>query len=152
MVFQLLSNAFSDHSPIPPRYTCSSENISPPLQWVDPPQGTACFALIMDDPDAPAGTWVHWVFYGIPGTLSAIPEAIPAVPPVTRFGTQGKNSWGKTGYGGPCPPFGIHRYFFKLYAIKQPLPINSGLTKPELIQAMQGCMVDMVELMGTYQK
>ena len=106
----------------------------------------------MDDPDAPAGTWVHWVYYGIPVELHAIPEALPAVPPVTRFGTQGKNSWGKIGYGGPCPPSGIHRYFFKLYALNHPLALNPGLTKPELIQAMQGSIIEMVELMGTYQK
>ncbi len=150
MVYQLSSPVFSHKSAIPVKYSCKGENISPELTWTDPPEGTMSFGLIMDDPDAPAGTWVHWVMYNIDGKLRGLPESVPVKKEIANLGVSGTNSWSKYGYGGPCPPVGTHRYFFRLYALDTILDLKPGATKPDLIKAMQGHILEVAELMGTY--
>lgn len=150
--FQLFSPAFEHKTKIPIRYTCSGDNISPELEWRDVPDGVVSFALIMDDPDAPIGTWVHWVIYNIPADSTGLPEAFGKDRELADGILQGKNSAGKAYYNGPCPPSGTHRYFFKLYALDTMLDLKAGATKPEVLKAIQGHMVGMAELMGTYSK
>ncbi len=142
MPLTLTSPAFSHQGEIPKRYTCEGEDTSPPLSWSDPPEGTKSFALIVDDPDAPDTlaprmTWVHWVLYNLPPTARELPAEIgrEALPRGTR---EGQNDWKRTGYGGPCPPIGRHRYFHKLYALDTVLPDLGTPTKPELEKAMEG--------------
>jgi Raf kinase inhibitor-like YbhB/YbcL family protein len=148
MVFELTSAAFAPGQQIPVKYTCDGQDISPPLQWSDSPPATQSFALIFDDPDAPVGTWDHWILFNLPANTRNLPEQ--AAPPA---GTQdGKNSWGRTGYGGPCPPGGTHRYFFKLYALDTTLNLNTGADKKQLEQAMKGHILAQTELMGTYSR
>ena len=156
MAFALTSTAFIHNGPIPKLYTCQGKDISPALAWNGVPAGTKSFALIVDDPDAPDPaapkmTWVHWVLYNLPAASTGLPEAIApaALPAGTR---EGKNDWKRTGYGGPCPPIGRHRYFHKLYALDIVLPDLKQPTKAELERAMQGHVLAKVELMGTYQK
>ncbi len=146
--FQLTSDAFAAGDPIPARYTCSAEDISPPLQWTPPPAGTQSLALIMDDPDAPAGAWVHWVLFNLPPDTGRLPEQ--AAPPAGSV--AGNNSWGRAGYGGPCPPAGAHRYFFKLYALDAAPALPPGATKAQVINALKGHILAQTELMGTYAK
>ena len=122
------------------------------LQWSDAPAGVQSFALIADDPDAPAGVWVHWVLYDLPAGTRALPEAFPRDDSRPDGSRQGKNSWGRAGYGGPCPPGGTHRYFFKLYALEVKLNLDPGATKEQLLKAMQGHTLAQVELMGTYSR
>lgn len=150
--FQLFSPAFEHKGKIPARYTCTAEDVSPELQWRDAPQGVKSFALIMDDPDAPAGTWVHWVIYNIPPDSTSLPEGSGKKDGLNNGPVHGKNSGGKSYYSGPCPPSGTHRYFFKLYALDTTLDLPEGATKPELLKAIQGHLVGMAELMGTYSK
>jgi Raf kinase inhibitor-like YbhB/YbcL family protein len=152
MTLELTSPAFAQGQPIPVKYTCKGEDISPALAWGDPPAGTQSFALIMDDPDAPVGTWVHWVLFNIPASARGLPEAFPADASLPDGSLSGKNSWGRTGYGGPCPPSGTHRYFFKLYALDETLAINPGADKGELEKAMVGHILASAELMGTFSK
>jgi Raf kinase inhibitor-like YbhB/YbcL family protein len=152
MVYQLTSPVFEHKQAIPEKYTCKGKNISPELTWNNPPQGTAAYGLIVDDPDAPAGTWVHWVIYNIPGSLQGLPESVPKDKEIINIGINGINSSNKYGYSGPCPPFGTHRYFFRLYALDQILDIKQGANKPELIKAMQGHILAIAELMGTFTK
>ena len=152
MPFVLTSTAFTQGKPIPAVYTCTSRDISLTLAWGDPPEGTQSLALIMDDPDAPVGTWVHWVIYNIPAAARRLPENIPPDATLADGSLQGKNSWGRPGYGGPCPPSGTHRYFFKLYALDTMLNLPSGASKQQLLQAMEGHILAQVELMGTYKK
>jgi len=152
MSMTLNSTAFTQGNSIPARYTCTSEDISPPLSWDAPPAGTQSLALIMDDPDAPAGTWVHWVIYNIPASARGLTENIRPDAQLTDGSLQGKNSWGKLGYGGPCPPSGTHRYFFKLYALDTVLELKSGASKSALLAAMEGHILSYAELMGTYHK
>jgi hypothetical protein len=109
-------------------------------------------ALIMDDPDAPAGDWVHWVIYNIPTSSRALPENISSDAQLADGSLHGKNSWGKLGYGGPCPPFGTHRYFFRLYALDATLNLKAGANKAELLRAIEGHLLELTELMGTYEK
>jgi Raf kinase inhibitor-like YbhB/YbcL family protein len=149
---ELTSSAFVQGEPIPAKYTCSGEDISPPLAWGEPPAGTQSFALIMDDPDAPGGTWDHWVFFNISPSIRSLPEAFPDGDTFPDGSLGGKNSWGNTGYGGPCPPGGTHRYFFKLYALDEMLAINAGASKGELEKAMVGHILAYAELMGTFSK
>ncbi len=148
----LTSAAFSHGAMIPKRYTCDGEDISPPLSWSEPPEKTQSFALIMDDPDAPMGTWVHWVIYNIPATARSLPEGVPADGDLPDGSRHGRNSWRRLGYGGPCPPSGTHRYFFKLYALDTVLPLAAGATKEELLKAMEGHIVAQAELMGRYAR
>jgi len=152
MPFQLTSTAFTQGKPIPAAYTCTGRNISPPLAWSKAPAGTQSFALIVDDPDAPGGTWTHWVIYNIPSTEVGLAEGIQPVERLGNGSLNGKNSWGKVGYGGPCPPSGTHRYFFKFYALDGTLSLSSGATAAQLVQAMQGHTLATAELMGTYSK
>ena len=152
MSMTLTSLAFTQGNPIPARYTCTSEDISPPLSWDMPPSGTQSLALIMDDPDAPGGTWVHWVIYNIPTSTRSLRENVPYDTKPTDGSLQGKNSWGKLGYGGPCPPSGTHRYFFKLYALDTVLELKSGANKSVLLTAMEDHILGYAELMGTYKK
>ncbi|MEX0735193.1 MAG: YbhB/YbcL family Raf kinase inhibitor-like protein [Steroidobacteraceae bacterium] len=147
---------FAHNGAIPKNYTCQGKDISPALNWKDLPEGTKSLALIVDDPDAPdpaapKRVWVHWVLYNIPAAESGLNEAVApsALPPGTR---EGKNDWERTGYGGPCPPIGRHRYFHKLYALDTVLPDLRQPTKAQLEKAMEGHVLEKVELIGTYQK
>jgi hypothetical protein len=149
---ELTSPAFTEGQPIPERYTCNGENVSPALAWGEPPAGTQSFALIMDDPDAPGGTWDHWVFFNISAFIRSLPEAFPSGDTFPDGSMGGKNSWGNTGYGGPCPPSGTHRYVFKLYALDEVLAIPPGATRGELEKAMVGHILATGELMGTVTK
>ena len=156
MALALTSPVFSHNGPIPKIYTCQGKDISPALAWSGLPEGTKSLALIVDDPDAPDPaapkmTWVHWVLYNIPVSATGLTEAVApaALPSGTREGT---NDWKRTGYGGPCPPIGRHRYFHKLYALDAVLPDLKLPTKAALEKAMQGHVLAKVELMGTYQK
>jgi Raf kinase inhibitor-like YbhB/YbcL family protein len=147
------SSAFADRSAIPKQHTCQGENSSPDLKWSAPPEGTKSLALIVDDPDAPAGTWVHWVLWNLPPTLRGLPEGIAtneSLPDGTR---QGVNDFKRIGYGGPCPPPGkAHRYFFKLYALDSSLELQASSTKAQLERAMQKHILEQAELVGTYQR
>ena len=128
MSLELTSNAFTNGQSIPAKYACTGRNISPALAWNDPPAGTQSLALIMDDPDAPAGTWVHWVLFNIPADARSLQENMD-----TSAMSVGKNSWADLGYGGPCPPSGTHRYFFKLYALDTTINLLPGATKEQVL-------------------
>jgi Raf kinase inhibitor-like YbhB/YbcL family protein len=153
LTIHIISPAFADGQPIPDKYTCAGLNVSPPFAWADAPVGTKSFALIADDPDAPGGTWVHWVIYNLPPTLTALAENTPKLPELSGGAKQGLNDFGQAGYGGPCPPPGKpHRYFFKIYALDTTLDLNSGATKKELLKAMGGHALAEGQLWGTYQR
>jgi hypothetical protein len=152
MAFELTSPTFTSGAAIPRQYTCDGKNISPPLQWSDPPSGTQSFALIADDPDAPMGTWIHWVLFNLPASTRALPEAVPPEAMLSDGSRHGQNSWRRLGYGGPCPPRGTHRYFFKLYALDTALTLSVGANKEQLLQAMEGHMLMQTELMGVYTR
>lgn len=153
MSIQLTSSGFAEGAAIPRKYTCDGANVSPPLKWTDAPQGTRSLALIADDPDAPAGTWVHWVLYAIPPSVTELPEGVPATEAVLDGARQGINDFRRIGYGGPCPPRGnAHRYFFKIYALDTALTLKAGATKGDLIRAMEGHILAQGQLMGTYQR
>jgi len=152
MPFELTSTAFGAGDPIPRKYTCDGEDTSPPLQWSDPPQGTQSFALIADDPDAPMGTWVHWVLYNLPASVHALSESVPMDADLPDGSRHGQNGWRRLGYGGPCPPGGTHRYFFKLYALDAQLDLAAGASKEELLQAMEGHILATTETMGLYTR
>lgn len=150
----LTSLAFVHMAAIPAKYTCQGADVSPPLTWSGVPAGTKSLALIVDDPDAPDPaapkmTWVHWVLYNIPPTTEGLPEAVKTLPAGTR---EGLNDWQRTGYGGPCPPIGRHRYFHKLYALDVVLPDLKHPTKTQLEKAMAGHILGEAQLIGTYQK
>lgn len=152
----LTSTAFEHEGEIPSKYTCDGQDISPPLAWSGAPEGTKSFALIVDDPDAPDPkapkmVWVHWVLYAIPSKTSGLAEGVsaPALPPGTR---EGVNDWRRTGYGGPCPPIGRHRYFHKLYALDIELADFGEPDKTSLLEAMEGHILEQTELIGTYQR
>ena len=149
---EIKSTAFEDNGMIPRLYTCDGKNISPPISWKSIPENTQSLALICDDPDAPAGTWVHWVIYNIRPTPQELPAKV-LIQGVTPFGAkQGINDFGKIGYGGPCPPSGTHRYFFKLYALDTKLDLKSGATKDQLLSAIEGHILAQAELVGKYKK
>ena len=150
--FELTSDVFAQGQAIPSKYTCDGDDVSPPLAWTDPPAGTKSLALISDDPDAPVGTWVHWVLYNLPPATRQLREALPtdeALPDGTR---QGLTDFKRTGYGGPCPPGGTHRYFFTLYALDATLPLPPAVGAKQLEQAMQGHILAQAQLMGTYRR
>ena len=151
MSFTLTSVAFKEGAAIPFQYTCDGRNLSPPLAWTAPPADTKSFALISDDPDAPVGTWVHWIVYNVPATLRALPEAVPVDAQLADGTRQGKTDFGRTGYGGPCPPIGRHRYFFKLYALDTVLSLAPGATKAQLEAEMKNHVLAQTQLMGTYR-
>ncbi len=156
MALALVSPAFPHNGSIPKEYTCDGDDLAPPLAWTGAPAGTKSFALIVDDPDAPdpkapRTTWVHWVLYDIPASAAALPKAAggDSLPPGTR---EGLNDWKRTGYGGPCPPIGRHRYFHKLYALDTALGKLGHPTKAALERAMRGHILGQAELVGTYQR
>lgn len=149
---ELKSTAFKEGELIPVKYTCDGVDISPPLEWGSVPAETKSLALISDDPDAPVGTWVHWVYYNIPADTKSLPEKIlPQAKPDTG-GVQGVNDFRKIGYGGPCPPGGTHRYYFKLYALDANLDLSSGASKKDLLNAMEGHVISQAQLMGKYKR
>jgi Raf kinase inhibitor-like YbhB/YbcL family protein len=154
MAFSLTSTAFKDGATIPSQHTCDGADRSPPLVWSDAPSGTAAFALIADDPDAPAGTWVHWVVYNLPASTTELPENVAKVESLDLGAArQGRNDFHRPGYGGPCPPPGpAHRYLFRLYALDAPLKVRPGATKKDVEAAMQGHTLGMAQLMGTYAR
>ncbi len=152
MTVKLTSTAFQDGGMIPAQYTCEGQNISPPLAWGEVPAETKTLALVADDPDAPRGTWVHWVLFNLPATERGLAEATPATETLASGAKQGKNDFGNAGYGGPCPPAGTHRYYFKLYALDAALDLPSGASKEQLSKAMRGHVVAEGELMGRYQR
>ncbi len=137
---------------IPVKYTCDGENISPPLEWDKIPEGTKSFVLICDDPDAPMGTWDHWILFNIPADIKGLSPGIKPLEKLENGAVHGKNSWGKLGYGGPCPPYGTHRYFFKIYALDTLLDLKPGATKKEVLKAMEGHIIGYGELMGKYKR
>jgi len=149
---QLTSEAFVQDRPIPQKYSCDGNNVSPPLSWSDAPGATESFVLICDDPDAPGGTFVHWLYYNIPAKADSLPEGVSKDPQPSPGGMQGKNSFGKVGYGGPCPPGGTHRYFFTLYALDIQLDVSPGLDKQKLLKTVDGHVLGEAQLMGTYER
>jgi Raf kinase inhibitor-like YbhB/YbcL family protein len=153
MTFTLTSSAFANGREIPRRYTCEGDDVSPPLAWSGLPAGTKSLVLIVDDPDAPDPrapkmTWVHWVVFNLPPTLAALPEAAKLPPGVGL----GLNDWKRTGWGGPCPPIGRHRYFHKLYAVDAMFTGLGVPSKPQLEEAMAGHVLAEAQIVGTYQK
>jgi len=153
MAFEITSGAFSEGAVVPSRFTCDGKNISPALSWVGVPAGTKSFALICDDPDAPMGTWVHWVIFNISPKKAGLPEGVPAVRELSDGTRQGINSFRRVGYGGPCPPTGpAHRYFFKLYALDAKLDLPAGSTKKHVLDAMKGHILGETKLTGQYRR
>lgn len=148
MPFEITSIAFTHQGNIPPLYSCKGRDISPPLSWGEPPEGTRSFTLIMDDPDG--GNWIHWVIYNLPAEIRGLPENMPQNARLPDGSLQGTNSWGRLGYGGPCPPSGTHRYFFRLHALDSMLDLPTGARAPALVQAMSGHILAQVELMGFF--
>ena len=150
--FRLTSSAFQQGEPIPTIHSCDGEDTSPRLTWTNPPAGVQSFALLFDDPDAPGGTWVHWVLFNLPAEIRSLPANVASDPELASGGVHGSNSWNSIGYGGPCPPGGEHRYFFKLYALDSVLDVEVGATKEQLLEAMEDHIVAEAELMGTYSR
>jgi Raf kinase inhibitor-like YbhB/YbcL family protein len=145
MTVTITSTTFKDGDKIPRVYTCDDQDVSPPLAWTDVPTNTASLALIMDDPDAPSGTFVHWVLFNLPANTNGLAQG------KNGGGVEGKNDFGRTGYGGPCPPRGsTHRYFIKLYALDKMLDLKAGVTKAQVEKAMQGHILGQGQLMGRY--
>ncbi|MDD5542542.1 MAG: YbhB/YbcL family Raf kinase inhibitor-like protein [Acidobacteriia bacterium] len=150
---RLTSTAFQNNASIPVRFTCDGSNVSPSLQWADPPAGTRTFALITEDPDAPMGTFGHWVVYNIPPDSRGLPEGHSSAAGKTAATVVGRNDFGQSGYGGPCPPPGsAHRYFFRLYALDTTLSLGQGARRSELLKALQGHILADGNLMGTYKR
>lgn len=148
---QIKNTAFEDNGLIPRKHTCDGADISPPLTWTKPPAGTKSIVLICDDPDAPMGTWDHWVLYGLSPETTSLPENVPPQKEVLKGAKQGINDFRKIGYGGPCPPKGpAHRYFFKIYALDTELNLPAGITKKDVEKAMKGHILAEGQLMGKY--
>lgn len=155
MPFALVSPAFHDRSPLPAKFTCDGADVSPPLGVLDPPPKALSLALICDDPDAPGGTFVHWVLYNLPPDTRSIPEGVPAFEILADLGRarQGKSDFGRVGYGGPCPPPGApHHYQFKLYALDVLLPLKGGPSKADVERAMEGHVLATSRLVGVYER
>lgn len=148
MNMEVKSTAFQEGAMIPKLYTCDGKDISPPLSWSGVPAEAKSIALIMDDPDAPRGTWVHWVLFNIPADNASLPESIPRTASLSNGAKHGNNSWRRPGYGGPCPPRGTHRYYFKVYALDTVLPLKTGSTKGQLLKAMEGHVLAEGQIMG----
>lgn len=149
---KLTSTAFAPGAAIPLQYTCDGSDFSPALEWEGAPRDVQSFALVVDDPDAPRGTWVHWVVYNIPGVAFRLAAKIPREAEHPSGLRQGTNSWGRIGYGGPCPPAGTHHYFFRLYALDATLDLPGGASREQVEQAMAGHVLDSAELMGAYSR
>lgn len=148
---ELRSKAFQEGGNIPKKHTCDGPDLSPPLEWSEVPSGTHSFALVVEDPDAPSGTWIHWVVYDLPGEARSLPEGVSSTETLPRGGAQGRNDFGRIGYGGPCPPPGRpHRYFFRLYALDSKVNLPPGASKAQLLRAMEGHVKSEAQLMGVY--
>jgi len=152
MEIKITSSAFAEGGMIPSKYTCDGADVSPPLQWDAVPEGTKSIALISDDPDAPMGTWVHWVLFNLPAQTRELPENVPPDETLPNGAKQGITDFGRVGYGGPCPPSGTHRYFFKIYALDTELQIDTGAGKRGLLKAMEGHILGQGQLMGKYKR
>jgi Raf kinase inhibitor-like YbhB/YbcL family protein len=151
MSLKLTSGAFNHGGPIPDQFSKKGGNNSPPLEWHGVPPGTQSLALIVDDPDAPSGTFVHWLLYDIPPSLSELKEGVIAAPHLPGGLRQGRNGFGAVGYGGPQPPSGTHRYFFRLYAVDTELDLEPGANREQLEQALRGHILEQTELMGRFE-
>jgi Raf kinase inhibitor-like YbhB/YbcL family protein len=152
MDIKITSSAFEEGGLIPAKYTCDGADISPPLQWDAVPEGTKSIALISDDPDAPVGTWVHWVLFNLPAETRELAENTPADRTLPNGAGQGTSDFGRIGYGGPCPPSGTHRYFFKIYALDVELDLAAGARKAALLKAMEGHIIGQGQLIGKYKR
>jgi Raf kinase inhibitor-like YbhB/YbcL family protein len=152
MTIKITSTAFKEGEMIPSKYTCDGENISPQIAWTNFPDKTKSFVLISDDPNAPMGTWVHWVVYNIPANVSELKEKFPKDAKSDDGTMQGTTDFKRIGYGGPCPPSGTHRYYFKIYALDTILKVKPGLTKNEILNEMQGHILAEGQLMGKYKR
>jgi Raf kinase inhibitor-like YbhB/YbcL family protein len=153
MTFTLSSTAFQSGAEIPKRHTCDSTDLSPALSWHGAPKEAKSFALIADDPDAPVGTWVHWVLYDLPGDTTQLPQGLPAQETLAGGAKHGVNDFRRVGYGGPCPPPGKpHRYFFRLYALDAPTNLTPRASKADVLRAIEGHVLAQAELMGTYKR
>ena len=152
MDIKITSPAFEQGGLIPAKYTCDGADVSPPLQWAEVPEATKSIALISDDPDAPAGTWVHWVLYNLPPETRELPENIPPEQTLPSGAGQGITDFGRVGYGGPCPPSGTHRYFFKIYALDTKIDAVTIMDKKKLLDAMDGHILAEGQLMGKYKR
>ncbi len=154
--FTLTSSNFQHNQPIPAKHSCEGQDLSPTLKWDGVPSATKSFALICDDPDAPVGSWVHWVIYGIPANTTELPESVAKTDTVAAQGNakQGMNDFGRVGYGGPCPPrgHGAHHYHFRLYALDTELSLPTRATRRQLESAMKGHILAQAELVGTYER
>jgi len=148
----IFSPTFKEGEMIPVQYTCDGKNISPPLSWNEVPEGTETLALICDDPDAPVGHWDHWILFNIPVGGEGLPEGIPPDKILGNGAIHGRNSWGRLGYGGPCPPSGVHRYFFRLYALDEVLDLAVGSPAELLKKSMEGHILSRAECMGRYSR
>jgi Raf kinase inhibitor-like YbhB/YbcL family protein len=150
---QLTTSAFAHGDDIPRQFTCDGADRSPALAWTAPPDGTRAFALIADDPDAPRGTWVHWVLYNLPAEARELPEGVPPDRELPNGARQGRNDFHRVGYGGPCPPPGApHRYYFRLFALDSSLALTAGATRTELDRAMERHILARAEVMGRYRR
>jgi len=152
MEIKITSSAFEDGGLIPAKYTCDGADVSPPLQWDAVPEGTRSIALICDDPDAPMGTWVHWVLFNLPSDAKELAENIPTEKTLPNGAKQGVNDFGRVGYGGPCPPGGTHRYFFKIYALDTEVGLQAGADKRRLLKTMEGHILGQDQLIGKYKR
>jgi len=152
LAFQLESPSFKNGEPMDPRFTCDGENLSPTLRWSDLPEGTKTLVLICDDPDAPGGTFTHWVVYNLPPSPIELREGLPTLKNLSNGTCQGLNSFNSIGYGGPCPPSGVHRYIFTLYAVGKTLDLEPGAKKSQVERAIQNRVVGKAELIGTYTR
>lgn len=152
MALTLTSNSFVDGGMFPPKYTCDGANISPPLGWSGAPSGAKTFALINDDPDAPGGDWVHWVVWNIPATVQSLKEGMPKEAKFGDGTRQGTTDFGDIGYGGACPPSGVHRYFFKLYALDTILELPPTTKKAQLLSSIKGHVLEETKIMAKYSR
>jgi Raf kinase inhibitor-like YbhB/YbcL family protein len=152
MEIKMTSSAFKEGDMIPKKYTCDGQDVSPPLAWDSVPEGTKSLALISDDPDAPMGTWVHWVIFNLPPDAKELAENVPSQRELKNGAKQGTTDFRRIGYGGPCPPRGTHRYYFKLYALDTMINLSPGASKSQLLKAMEGHILAQGQLMGRYSR
>jgi Raf kinase inhibitor-like YbhB/YbcL family protein len=152
MVLEITSSAFAEGEMIPSRYTCDGADLSPDLAWRGVPEAAQSLTLICDDPDAPGGTWVHWVLFNMPADTDGLPSGIPSDATLENGARHGTNDFRRLGYGGPCPPGGTHRYFFRLYALDIALDLESGIDPARLLEAMEGHILAEAQLMGKYKR